>query len=107
MSKQGPIFNDLDIGDLVNHVLYGRAWVGVILEFTEEIIGLNDRRKTKALVQIQPGTEHEGFFRRASSADRINENLGYVSVHWLFKVKVENGYTRSTRSSSPPSGRGD
>lgn len=101
MSTCGPIFNDLEVGDLVNHVLYGRSWVGIILGFTEEIIGLNDRRRTKALVQIQPGTEHEGFFKRSSKADRVNENLGYVSVHWLFRVKVENENTRSSRSKTP------
>mgnify|MGYP003138048405 CR=1 FL=1 len=104
MSTRAPIFNDLEVGDLVNHVLYGRAWVGVILGFTEEIIGLNDRRRTKALVQIQPGTEHEGFFKRSSKADRINENLGYVSVHWLFRVRVKNENTRSSRSETPGSG---
>ena len=98
-------YNDLEIGDLVNHILYGRTWVGMILGFREEIIGLNDKRRIKALVQIQLGTEHENFFKRSSLSDRINENLGYVSVHWLFKVRVENASTRSSRSETPR-GRG-
>lgn len=103
MSSEAPTFNDLEIGDLVNHVLYGRSWVGVILGFREEIVGLNDRRRTKAMVQVQPGTEHEGFFKRSSSADRLSENMGYVSVHWLFKVKIEHANTRPSRNSTPSS----
>ena len=107
MSPEAPIFNDLEIGDLVNHVLYGRSWVGVILEFREEVVGLNDRRRTKALVQIQPGTDHEGFFKRSAPTDRLSDNMGYVSVHWLFKVKIENANTRSSRGSTSSSRRDD
>ena len=89
--------NNLEIGDLVTHIFYGRAWIGIIIDFREEIVGVNDKRKIKALVQIQPGTEFEGFFKRSSATDRVNESLGYVSVHWLFKVKVKDGDTRPTR----------
>jgi hypothetical protein len=103
MPPDAPIFSDLEVGDLVNHVLYGRTWVGIILGFREEVVGLKDRRRTKAMVQIQPGTDHEGFFRRSAAADRVNENMGYVSVHWLFKVKIENANTRSSRGSTPSS----
>jgi hypothetical protein len=90
--------HDLEIGDLVTHVLYGRGWIGMIIEFHEEAVKSHDKRNKKALVQIQPGTEYEGFFRRASDTDRMNDNLGYVSIHWLFKVKEKDGDTRSTRS---------
>lgn len=95
MSKQN---NTLKIGDLVTHVLYGRSWVGLIVEFRDEIIGTEDKRKKQALVQIQPGTEYESFFKRSSVADRVNDNLGYVSVHWLFKIKEKNGDSRLTRN---------
>ena len=90
--------NTLKIGDLVTQVLYGRSWVGLIVEFREEIIGTEDKRKKQALIQIQPGTEYECFFKRASAADRVNDNLGFVSIHWLFKIKEKNGKAGSTRS---------
>ena len=94
---------DLEIGDLVTHVLYGRGWIGMIVELQERQKNKHNKRKSKVLVQIQPGTEYEGFFRRASDVDRVNDNLGYVSVHWLFKIKEKNGNTRSSRSKTPPS----
>ena len=97
--------DQLKIGDLVTHVLYGRGWIGVILEFRDEEETKEDRRKKKALVQIQPGTEYERFFKRSSESDRVNDNLGYVLVHWLFKVKEKNGNTRSTRSKTSSSRR--
>lgn len=78
---------DLQIGDLVTHLLYGEEWIGIIINFREEIIGTNNKRKVRALVQVQPGTEFEGFFKRCSTTDRVNDNLGFVSVHWLFKIK--------------------
>ena len=94
----------LKIGDLVTHVLYGRGWVGVIVDFKQETRESNDKRKKQALVQIQPGTEFESFFKRSSPTDRVNDNLGYVSVHWLFKIKEKNGNAGLTRSKAPPSG---
>jgi len=96
---------DLKIGDLVTHVLYGKGWIGMIVDFREEIIGTQNKRRIKALVQVQPGTEHEGFFKRSINKDKINDNLGYVSVHWLFSIKENNGKSRPSRNTSPPSGR--
>ena len=84
---------DIKIGDLVTHVLYGRGWIGIIIGIQEKQTGTLDKRKNKVLVQIQPGTEFEGFFKRACDSDRINDNLGYVSVHWLFRVEERNGNT--------------
>lgn len=94
----------LKIGDLVTHVLYGRGWIGVIVDFRKKNANTRDKRKAQALVQIQPGTEHEGFFKRCSELDRVNDNLGYVSIHWLFKVKEKNGNTGPSRSKALPSG---
>ncbi len=91
----------LNIGDLVTHVLYGRRWIGIIVDFRHQDALPDDKRKAQALVQIQPGTEFEGFFKRSSTTDRVNDNLGFVSIHWLFKVKEKNGNTRSTRSKTP------
>ena len=92
----------ISVGDLVTHVLYGREWIGLIMSFRSEAAHPQDRRGNQALVQIQPGTEFEGFFKRCSPNDRVNDNLGYVSEHWLFKVKESNGNTRSSRSKTPP-----
>lgn len=82
---------DLKVGDLVTHVLYGREWIGVICSFKEEVVGTQNKRKKKALVQIQPGTKFDGFFKRSVSVDRLNDNLGFVSIHWLFGVKENDG----------------
>ena len=90
MSKGGLRVKDLRVGDLVTHVLYGEKWIGVIVGFKQEISSPDGRKKNKALVQIQPGTQFEGFFKRSVITDRVNENLGYVSVHWLFKIKEKN-----------------
>tara|TARA_R100001510_G_C7540006_1_gene127972 strand:- start:300 stop:626 length:327 start_codon:yes stop_codon:yes gene_type:complete len=98
---------NLEVGDLVTHLLYGECWIGIILNFREEIIGISNRRNIKALVQIQPGTEYEGFFKRSSEADRINDNLGYVLVHWLFKIKEKNADFRSSRCNTSTGGRED
>ena len=95
---------NLEIGDLVTHVLYGEKWIGFILDFREEVTGTLDKRRKQALVQVQPGTEFESFFQRASNNDRVNDNLGYVSIHWLFKIKEKNANTRPSRSKT--SGRG-
>lgn len=95
--------NDLQIGDLVTHVLYGRGWVGIILDFKQENEESKEKRKRKALVQLQPGTEHENFFKRSLKYEKLNDNLGYVSVHWLFKIKERDGNTGSTRSKTPGS----
>lgn len=84
--------NKLCVGDLVTHVLYGKTWIGMITGFKSEP-GSSSKRNTKALVQIQPGTEFECFFKRSSSTDRVNENLGYVCVHWLFKIKEKDEKT--------------
>ena len=97
MTKRTKV-RDLQKGDLVTHILYGSSWIGIIVDFREEIMGTSDKRRSQALVQIQPGTEFEGFFKRASRADRKNDNLGYVSIHWLFKIKEKNENTRSTRN---------
>ena len=80
-------FRDLKIGDLVSHALYGKEWVGLIIDFVF-IDDLEPEPKEKALVQIQPGTKYEGFFKdRARTKSRITDNLGHVSIHWLFKLE--------------------
>jgi len=88
---------DLRIGDLVTHALYGKEWIGIIIEFEndEEAKGLS---KKKALVQMQPGTKYDGFFDKRAAHNRVHKNLGYVSIHWLFKIEVKDGDAGSSRN---------
>lgn len=78
---------DINVGDLVTHVLFGKEWIGIVLDFKDE-----QNKKTlhseRALVQIQPGTEYENFFaRKVSTRNKITDSLGYVSTNWLVKIK--------------------
>ena len=92
---------NLSTGDLVTHVLYGKQWVGVIIGFKDDE-GSFGNRNEKALVQIHPGTKFEGFFRsKVSPKDMMNENLGYVTTNWLFKIEVKDENFRSTRDETP------
>lgn len=95
----------LKIGDLVTHALYGAEWIGVIIAFPEEVV--DDLMKEKALVQVQPGTKYEGFFDQHSSKDKVNSNLGYVSIHWLFKMEIKNANLRPARNSTSRRPRDD
>lgn len=80
---------DLAIGDLVTHVLYGKEWVGMILGFKSDETVVQQARSEKALIQIQPGTKYENFFKtKVAKENRINENLGFVTTNWLFKIEV-------------------
>jgi hypothetical protein len=80
MKKARPNQQVLKVGDLVYHLLYGREWVGVILEFgSAEILISNE----VTLVHMQPGTEHESFFKKSITKYRVSDKAGYVSHHWL------------------------
>ena len=80
---------DLKIGDLVTHALYGKEWIGLIISF-DVVEDLEPDPKEKALVQIQPGTKYELFFKdRLMSSAKVSDNLGYVSIHWLFKLEKQ------------------
>ena len=98
---------ELAVGDLVTHVLYGKEWVGMILGFKDED-GTFGTRSEKALIQIQPGTKFEGFFRdKVSAKDRMNENLGYVTTNWLFKIEIKNANFRPSRNKTQQGRRKD
>ena len=87
MPKKISRIRGLKPGDLVTHVLYGRTWVGVLIEIKEEESGLATPREV-ALVQMQLGSEYEHFFKtNVSKKYRINDTMGYVSTNWLFKLK--------------------
>ena len=72
------------MGSLVTHLLYGRDWVGVLMGIEEENKGLSSPREI-GLVQMQPGTKYQNFFKKnVSTSNRVNDTLGYVSINWLF-----------------------
>ncbi len=97
MGQNTSAVKDLTIGDLVTHLLYGKEWVGVVLGFKAAEYEKSPRGE-KSLVQIQPGTKYEGFFgKNVSSKDRVNDNLGYVTTNWLFKIEIKDAKFRPSR----------
>ena len=82
---------NLKIGDLVTHVLYGKEWIGIIVDILKE--ETKDTRRKKVIVQIQPGTKYDGFFdQNTRKRNRISSNLGYISINWLFKLELKNDF---------------
>ena len=102
MSPRKSKNRDLQVGDLVTHALYGKEWIGIIIDFAndEEAKGLS---KEKALVQMQPGTKYDGFFDKRAVYNRVHKNLGFVSIHWLFKIEVKDENTRPSRNKASSS----
>ena len=87
MPKDNWNIRNLKVGDLVTHVLYGPEWIGMIVSIQEDKEA-TDMTRVKALVQIQPGTKYDGFFtKRISEKNKVNDNLGYVSINWLFRAE--------------------
>lgn len=90
MEQSKSKIKDLKVGDLVTHVLYGREWIGMILAF-KDTENLQDPRSERALVQIQPGTKYEDFFKtKVSEKERVNNSLGYITSNWLYKIEILN-----------------
>ena len=74
----------------MTHALYGKEWIGLILDFVD-VEDLEPKSKDRALIQIQPGTKYEGFFRdKIFTKSKVTDNLGYVSINWLFKLEKQN-----------------
>ena len=101
MDQSTSRVKDLKVGDLVTHVLYGREWIGVIISFLSDGgPSYYDSKGEKALVQIQPGTKHDGFFDKiVARTNRVKDNLGYVSVNWLFKLEEKASFSHVHTSS--------
>ena len=90
MEQSKSKIKDLKVGDLVTHVLYGREWIGMIIAF-KDTDNLQDPRSERALVQIQPGTKYEDFFKtKVSEKERVNNSLGYITSNWLYKIEILN-----------------
>lgn len=75
---------DLIVGDLVYHLLYGRDWVGLLCDINTGPSVMSSKRPM-AIVATLPGTRYEFFFRKSLTAYRISDNIGYVSINWLYK----------------------
>jgi len=71
---------NLQIGDLVYHVLYGKDWLGLILKMEDEL------RSPRASVYMVPGTIHEWFFTRSLLHGKPESRIGWVAKHWLIKI---------------------
>lgn len=105
MEQTRSKIKELVIGDLVTHVLYGREWIGIVCGFKLEKDRPAGPRNERTLVQIQPGTKHEGFFStKVSPKERKTDNLGYVITNWLYKIEIKDGKVRPARD-KPQSGR--
>tara|TARA_R100001443_G_scaffold85909_1_gene92570 strand:- start:55 stop:231 length:177 start_codon:yes stop_codon:yes gene_type:complete len=52
----------------------------------EELEGLASPR-AQGLVQMQPNTEYEFFFKKSLTRNRITDSMGYVSENWLYKLE--------------------
>jgi len=91
MQKKTSNVREIEVGDLVYHVLYGHEWVGIILDIIE-VYDYNDNRSSThrevALIQMQPGTEYEIFFKTmVSNSNKISDSMGLVSTNWLFRLQ--------------------
>ena len=92
MSKKKSNVREIKVGDLVYHILYGKEWVGILLDIID-VYDYNDNRskthREMGLVQMQPGTTHEYFFEKmVSNNNRVNNSMGLVSTNWLFCLEV-------------------
>ena len=83
MSKTifSPDSREIIVGDLVWHLLYGKEWLGILLKVTYDAKSSSNL----ALVFMLPGTEHSNHFKKSLTFRRVNDNMGYISEHWLRK----------------------
>jgi hypothetical protein len=79
-----PNSQDVIVGDLVWHLLYGPEWIGVLIKKVYEERGSSNL----ALVLMLPGLEHSLHFKRALTIRKVNDSMGYVSEHWLRKYDM-------------------
>ena len=76
--------NKLIKGDMVYHVLYGKAFRAIVMESGPPQEALADKEQT--LIHMVPGTEYENYFDKQPKQRRISRYSGWVSTHWLIKV---------------------
>ena len=76
---------ELKVGNLVNHILYGREWVAIILKFSRKPDTLTT--KYRALVRMVPGTRYESFFKKYTAKMKETDSQGWVSINWLISLE--------------------
>tara|TARA_B100001094_G_scaffold704_1_gene683 strand:+ start:1287 stop:1580 length:294 start_codon:yes stop_codon:yes gene_type:complete len=91
MQKKTSNVREIEVGDLVYHILYGHEWVGILLDIMD-VYDYNDHRSSThremGLVQMQPGTEYELFFKTmVSNSNKVSDSMGLVSTNWLFRLE--------------------
>ena len=90
MRKRTSIIRGLKIGDLVYHALYGRKWVGILIDIIdvyEEDNALSNHAEF-AIIQMQPNTKYEHFFKQmVSQKNKLTDSCGLVSMSWIFKLE--------------------
>ena len=90
MPKKKSTLRGLKVGDLVFHLLYGREWVGVLLEIVDVYADPDGKHNEMGLVKMQPGSKFQDFFRdMVSKNNRLTDSLGLVSTDWLFPLKEQ------------------
>lgn len=92
MSKKISKVRDIKVGDLVYHILYGKEWVGILLDIIN-IYGYTDNSSTThremAVVRMLPNSQYEYFFEKmVSNNNRITNSMGMVSTNWLFRLEL-------------------
>jgi len=76
---------NLEVGDLVYHVLYGRTWIGIVLQVDLREKGLS---KASALVHMIPGTEYSSHFQKAFSKP-VGIYRGWIASKWLVPHNIK------------------
>jgi hypothetical protein len=77
----------IKVGDIVNHVLYGREWIGIVVRI-EVIEGAFHKERRRALICMVPGSEYELYFEKAFSR-KEGVRRGWVTTNWLMKHETE------------------
>jgi len=91
MPKKKSTIRGLKVGDLVFHLLYGREWVGVLLEIVDVYTDPDGKHNEMGLVKMQPGSKFQEFFKdMVSKNNRLTDSLGLVSTDWLFPLREKN-----------------
>ena len=75
----------LEIGDLVYHILYGKSWLGVVVDVAAPETGLANGRSA-ALVHMVPGSEYCTHFEKAFSKP-VGPRQGWITTNWLIKFE--------------------
>ena len=70
---------------IMEYILYGKEWVGLLLDIEEEKDSLLAHSEV-GLVYLQPNREHSDYFKKCLTKYRISVNMGYVSTHWLWRL---------------------